>query len=66
MPIPHGPLKDGVVNTSAAPATSTVKARRTPLAEIDVRSSSAVARLGRVLPTESGRSVQAPIFNSAL
>ncbi|MEU9107029.1 FxSxx-COOH cyclophane-containing RiPP peptide [Streptomyces xanthophaeus] len=54
------------MNTSAAPATSTVKARRTPLAEIDVRSSSAVARLGRVLPTESGRPVQAPIFNSAL
>ncbi|MFD3807904.1 FxSxx-COOH cyclophane-containing RiPP peptide [Streptomyces sp. NPDC058611] len=54
------------MNTSAAPATSTVKARRTPLAQIDVRSASATATLGRVLPAESGRSVQAPIFNSAL
>lgn len=66
MSIPHGFPKDGVVNTSASPATSTVKARRVPLAQIDVRSASAAAKLGRVLPTESGRSVQAPIFNSAL
>ncbi|MEU3903685.1 MULTISPECIES: FxSxx-COOH cyclophane-containing RiPP peptide [Streptomyces] len=54
------------MNTSATPPTSTVKARRVPLARIDVRSASATATLGRVLPTESGRSVQAPIFNSAL
>ncbi|MBP0933563.1 FXSXX-COOH protein [Streptomyces sp. CB02120-2] len=66
MPIPHGFPEDGVVNTSATPPTSTVKARRVPLARIDVRSASATATLGRVLPTESGRSVQAPIFNSAL
>lgn len=66
MPIPHGSPKDGVVNTSATPSTSAVKARRVPLAQIDVRSASAAAKLGRVLLTESGRPVQAPIFNSAL
>ncbi|MFD3699281.1 FxSxx-COOH cyclophane-containing RiPP peptide [Streptomyces sp. NPDC058646] len=54
------------MNTSAAPATSTVKARRTPLAQIDVHSASAAAKLGRVLPAESSRPVQSPIFNSAL
>ncbi|QEU81266.1 FXSXX-COOH protein [Streptomyces subrutilus] len=58
--------KDGVVNTSASPSTGTAEARRTPLAQIDVRSASAAAALGRVLPAESGRSVQAPTFNSAL
>lgn len=66
MPIPHGFPKDGVVNTSATPATSTVKARRVPLAKIDVHTASAATTLGRVLPAESGRSVQTPIFNSAL
>ncbi|MEV7525649.1 FxSxx-COOH protein [Streptomyces sp. NBC_01351] len=54
------------MNTSATPPTSTVKADRVPLDRIDVRSASAAAALGRVLKTESGRSVQAPIFNSAL
>ncbi len=66
MPIPYGFPEDGVVNTSATPATSTVKARRVPLTKIDVETASAAATLGRVLPTESGRPVQAPIFNSAL
>ncbi|MGW7454422.1 FxSxx-COOH cyclophane-containing RiPP peptide [Streptomyces sp. NPDC054787] len=54
------------MNTSATPPTSTVKARRVPLSKIDVHTASAVSTLGRVLPTESGRSVQSPIFNSAL
>ncbi|MFD3548323.1 FxSxx-COOH cyclophane-containing RiPP peptide [Streptomyces sp. NPDC058655] len=54
------------MNTSATPSAHPVKARRTPLAQIDVRSASAAAALGRVLRAESGRSVQAPIFNSAL
>ncbi|MCX5197622.1 FxSxx-COOH protein [Streptomyces sp. NBC_00249] len=54
------------MNTSATPPTSTVKDRRVPLAKIDVRSASAAAALGRVLPSESGRHGQAPIFNSAL
>ncbi|UQX00471.1 FxSxx-COOH cyclophane-containing RiPP peptide [Streptomyces sp. RerS4] len=54
------------MNTSATPQTSTVKDRRVPLAKIDSRSASATAALGRVLPSESGRRVQAPIFNSAL
>ncbi|MFD9334891.1 FxSxx-COOH cyclophane-containing RiPP peptide [Streptomyces sp. NPDC060028] len=54
------------MNTSATPPTSTVKDRRVPLAQIDVRSASAASTLGRVLPTESARRVQAPIFNSAL
>ncbi|MCJ1679721.1 FxSxx-COOH protein [Streptomyces sp. APSN-46.1] len=54
------------MNTSATPPTSTVKARRVPLARIDVRSAFATATLGRVLPAESRRPVQAPIFNSAL
>ncbi|MFD6182209.1 FxSxx-COOH cyclophane-containing RiPP peptide [Streptomyces goshikiensis] len=54
------------MNTSATPPTSTAKTRRVPLARIDVRSASATATLGRVLPMESGRSVQAPLFNSAL
>ncbi|WP_405983146.1 FxSxx-COOH cyclophane-containing RiPP peptide [Streptomyces sp. NBC_00158] len=65
-PISHGLPEDGVVNTSATPPTSTVKDRRVPLAKIDVRSASAAAVLERVLPSESGRRVQAPIFNSAL
>ncbi|MFG2619873.1 FxSxx-COOH cyclophane-containing RiPP peptide [Streptomyces sp. NPDC048507] len=65
-PISHGLPEDGVVNTSATPPTSTVKNRRVPLAQIDVRSASAAAALGRVLPSESRRHVQAPIFNSAL
>ncbi|MGW7100757.1 FxSxx-COOH cyclophane-containing RiPP peptide [Streptomyces sp. NPDC054838] len=54
------------MNTSATPATSTVKTPRVPLDRIDVRSASAAAVLGRVLPSENGRHVQAPIFNSAL
>ncbi|MDJ0385400.1 hypothetical protein [Streptomyces sp. G-G2] len=54
------------MNTSATPPTSTVKARRVPLAQIDVRSASSAVALGRVLREESGRMVQAPIFNSAL
>ncbi|WKV74839.1 FXSXX-COOH protein [Streptomyces sp. PCS3-D2] len=54
------------MNTSATPPTSTVKARRVPLAKIDIETASAVATLDRVLPAESGRPVQAPIFNSAL
>ncbi|MFB6620051.1 FxSxx-COOH cyclophane-containing RiPP peptide [Streptomyces sp. NPDC085524] len=54
------------MNTSATPPTCTVKADRVPLDRIDVRSASATAALGRVLQTESGRAVQAPIFNSAL
>ncbi|MFJ3928119.1 FxSxx-COOH cyclophane-containing RiPP peptide [Streptomyces sp. NPDC090022] len=54
------------MNTSATPPTGTDKTRRVPLAEIDVRSAAATAALGRVLPTESGRTVQTPIFNSAL
>ncbi len=66
MPIPHDFPEDGVVNTSATPPTSTVKARRVPLAKIDVETASAATTLGRVLPAASGRPVQAPIFNSAL
>ncbi|MBW5486696.1 FxSxx-COOH cyclophane-containing RiPP peptide [Streptomyces bambusae] len=54
------------MNTSATPPTGTDKARRVPLAEIDVRSASAAAALGRVLPAESGRTPSEPIFNSAL
>ncbi|MET9700044.1 FXSXX-COOH protein [Streptomyces sp. NPDC006529] len=54
------------MNTSATPATSTVKTHRVPLAQIDVRSASSAVALGRVLRAESGRPVQAPIFNSAL
>ncbi|MER6200058.1 FxSxx-COOH cyclophane-containing RiPP peptide [Streptomyces sp. NPDC001586] len=54
------------MNTSATPATSTVKAHRLPLGKIDVHTASAATTLGRVLPAESGRPVQAPIFNSAL
>ncbi|MFJ6796343.1 FxSxx-COOH cyclophane-containing RiPP peptide [Streptomyces sp. NPDC091268] len=54
------------MNTSATPPTSTVKTRRVPLAQIDVRSASATSVLGRVLPAESARRAQAPIFNSAL
>ncbi|MFC6985864.1 FxSxx-COOH cyclophane-containing RiPP peptide [Streptomyces cirratus] len=37
-----------------------------PLDRIDVHSASAARTLGRVLPSENGRHVQAPIFNSAL
>lgn len=54
------------MNTSATHPASTVTARRVPLDRIDVRGARAVATLGRVLPTESGRKVQTPIFNSAL
>lgn len=54
------------MNTSATPPTSTVKSARVPLDRIDVRGARAAATLGRVLPTESGRQVQTPIFNSAL
>ncbi len=66
MPIPHGFPEDGVVNTSATPPTSTVKARRIPLAKIDVETASAAATLGRMMPSASRRPIQAPIFNSAL
>ncbi len=66
MPIPHGFPKDGAVNTSTTPSTSSVKAHRVPLTKIDVHSASAATTLGRVLPAESARPVQAPIFNSAL
>ncbi|WP_240804113.1 FxSxx-COOH cyclophane-containing RiPP peptide [Streptomyces sp. A0592] len=54
------------MNTSATPVTSTVKAHRVPLTKIDVETAAAAATLGRVLPAESRRPVQAPIFNSAL
>lgn len=54
------------MNTSATPQTGTVKADRVPLAQTDIRSASATAALDRVLPGESVRPVQAPIFNSAL
>ncbi|MEU8436555.1 FxSxx-COOH cyclophane-containing RiPP peptide [Streptomyces sp. NPDC029216] len=54
------------MNTSATPPTSSAKDRRVPLDKIDTRSASVVAALGRVLPSESGRHSQAPIFNSAL
>ncbi|MDA5286317.1 FxSxx-COOH cyclophane-containing RiPP peptide [Streptomyces sp. NPDC054904] len=54
------------MNTSATPPTSTDRDRRVPLARIDVRGAAAAATLGRVLPSESGRHAQAPIFNSAL
>ncbi|MFE2850857.1 FxSxx-COOH cyclophane-containing RiPP peptide [Streptomyces lavendulae] len=54
------------MNTSATPPTSPDKDRRVPLARIDARSASAAAVIGRVLPSESGRHVQTPIFNSAL
>ncbi|WP_063753396.1 FxSxx-COOH cyclophane-containing RiPP peptide [Streptomyces sp. NRRL S-87] len=53
------------MNTTATRADAD-KARRVSLADIDVRSVSAEAVLGRVLPSESGRPVQSPIFNSAL
>ncbi|MFF5446565.1 FxSxx-COOH cyclophane-containing RiPP peptide [Streptomyces sp. NPDC012888] len=53
------------MKTSATPPTG-AKTRRVPLAEIDARSASATAALGRVLPSESTRPVQAPTFNSAL
>ncbi|MEU9417834.1 FxSxx-COOH cyclophane-containing RiPP peptide [Streptomyces sp. NPDC051000] len=54
------------MNTSATPPTITVKTSRVPLDRIDVHSASAATTLGRVLRTETGRHVQAPIFNSAL
>ncbi|MFG2297401.1 FxSxx-COOH cyclophane-containing RiPP peptide [Streptomyces sp. NPDC048603] len=57
--------QDGTVKTSATPSTS-AKSRRVPLGEIDVRSTSAASALARVLPSESGRPISAPIFNSAL
>ncbi|WP_443056249.1 FxSxx-COOH cyclophane-containing RiPP peptide [Streptomyces sp. NBC_00239] len=43
-----------------------MKNRRVPLAKIDVRSSSATAVLSRVLPSETRRTVEEAIFNSAL
>ncbi|MER6449970.1 FXSXX-COOH protein [Streptomyces venezuelae] len=54
------------MNTSASPAPSSVKAHRVPLSKIDVHTASMATTLGRVLPAESSRPVQAPIFNSAL
>ncbi|MFF4370963.1 hypothetical protein [Streptomyces sp. NPDC001594] len=54
------------MNTSATPPTSADKDLRVPLDKIDVRNASVAAALGRVLPSESGRHAQAPIFNSAL
>ncbi|MFJ3520291.1 hypothetical protein OG444_09610 [Streptomyces sp. NBC_01232] len=54
------------MNTSATPTTSSVKAHRVPLSKIDVHTASAATTLGRMLPAESARPVQAPIFNSAL
>ncbi|MFF7300936.1 FXSXX-COOH protein [Streptomyces sp. NPDC008265] len=54
------------MNTSATPPTSTVKARRVPLAKIDIETASAAATLGRMMPSASRRPLQAPIFNSAL
>ncbi|GLV86295.1 hypothetical protein Slala03_59840 [Streptomyces lavendulae subsp. lavendulae] len=54
------------MNTSATPPTSPDKDRRVPLTRIDALSASAAAAIGRVLPSESGRHVQTPIFNSAL
>ncbi|MEU3470507.1 FXSXX-COOH protein [Streptomyces sp. NPDC048387] len=48
------------------PPTPPNKDRRVPLGKIDVRSAPIAAALGRVLPPESGRHAQAPIFNSAL
>ncbi|MEU6893718.1 FxSxx-COOH cyclophane-containing RiPP peptide [Streptomyces sp. NPDC046557] len=54
------------MNTSATPATSTVKTPLVPLDRIDVHSTATAETLGRVLPSENGRHVQAPIFNSAL
>ncbi|MFE2286011.1 hypothetical protein ACFXDJ_17805 [Streptomyces sp. NPDC059443] len=54
------------MNTSAPPPAGTVGARRVPLDRIDVRGARAAANLSRILPRESGRLVQAPIFNSAL
>lgn len=54
------------MNTTATPPAGTVKVRRVPLDRIDVRGARAASTLGRVLPTESGRQVQTPIFNSAL
>ncbi|THA52655.1 FXSXX-COOH protein [Streptomyces sp. A1136] len=66
LPISHDLPEDGVVNTSATPTTSTVKTPLVPLDRIDVHSASAAETLGRVLPSENGRHVQAPMFNSAL
>ncbi|WP_455354621.1 FxSxx-COOH cyclophane-containing RiPP peptide [Streptomyces sp. SYSU K217416] len=54
------------MKTSATPSFAAAKKRRVPLAQIDVHSASAAAKLGRVLPAASGRPVQAPTFNSAL
>ncbi|MEU6313559.1 hypothetical protein [Streptomyces sp. NPDC047014] len=54
------------MNTSATPPTSTAKARRIPLTKIDVQTAAAATTLGRMMPAESVRPVQAPIFNSAL
>jgi FXSXX-COOH protein len=54
------------VNTSATPSTSAENDRRVPLAEIDAHGTAAVAVLSRVLPSETGRPVQDPVFNSAV
>jgi FXSXX-COOH protein len=54
------------VNTTATRSVEADKTRRVSLADIDVRSAHAAVALGRVLPSESGRPVQNPIFNSAL
>ncbi|MFJ7156838.1 FxSxx-COOH cyclophane-containing RiPP peptide [Streptomyces sp. NPDC101118] len=62
----EGPQLRTAVKTSVTSSTSAGKNRRVPLADIDVRSTAAAAALSRVLPSESGRPVQTPIFNSAL
>ena len=55
-------VKTSVNSLSFAPA----KKSRVPLAEIDVRGADAARKLGRVLPSSTGRPVQASTFNSAL
>ncbi|MCB5167103.1 FXSXX-COOH protein [Streptomyces bambusae] len=54
------------MNTSATPSTSVEKNRRVPLAEINTRSAAATAALSRVLPSETRRTIEEAIFNSAL
>ncbi|MEV7418633.1 FxSxx-COOH cyclophane-containing RiPP peptide [Streptomyces sp. NPDC089919] len=54
------------MNSTASLSTGADQKRRVPLADIDVRSSAAAAALSRVLPSETGRPVQTPIFNSAV
>lgn len=53
------------MKTTALP-TGAAQNRRVPLSEIDTRAGSAAVALSRVLPSENGRTVQEPIFNSAL